>query len=142
MKNYFLLLGLGVAAYAMLNNTKSKSTVTNPTLSKDTYTEADHFNFDKKENKDIVPINQAKNFPLRFGSRGNEVKLLQQAILKSGNTTAAFHVRTTGGADGIFGSGTQKATTALGYGTEVTVDEYAELLVKAGITTTKLTDLV
>ncbi|KXX67435.1 peptidoglycan-binding protein [Flammeovirga sp. SJP92] len=141
MNNLILLIGAGLAAYTLFGSS-SKSKPATPQLPQPSYSPDSNFSFDTKENKDIVPITQARNFPLRFGSRGNEVKLLQEAIMKSGNNTAAFHVRTTGGADGIFGSGTQKAVNELGYGTEVTVQEYAELLVKVGITTTKLSDLL
>lgn len=142
MKNLILLLGAGVAVYTLLSkNEKQKSSIPSSTLTK-TYSPFNNSDFNVKKEKDIVPINQAKNFPLRFGSRGNEVKLMQEAILKSGNTKAAYHVKSTGGADGIFGSGTQKAINELGYGSEVSVNEYAQLLVQVGITTTQLSDLL
>lgn len=53
-------------------------------------------------------------FPLQKGSRGEEVKALQKALLKKGGAIAAY-ITTTGGADGIWGSGTDKAVKAAGY---------------------------
>jgi len=57
--------------------------------------------------KQVVYINSgasATTFPLRQGSRGNEVKLLQEALNKAG-----FDVGT---ADGVWGNNTQKGFTA------------------------------
>ena len=53
---------------------------------------------------------------LKKGSRGSHVKYAQQRLLTKGNPstpgTPAYYIRTTGGADGVFGEGTRKATVA------------------------------
>jgi len=60
----------------------------------------------------IKPI--ATVWPLTFGSRGAEVKALQQALIKRGGAIAQY-INSTGGADGIWGSGTQKAIIEAGF---------------------------
>ena len=53
---------------------------------------------------------------LAKGARGTHVKFAQQRLLTKGNRytrgTPAYYIRTSGGADGIFGEGTRKAVIA------------------------------
>lgn len=70
--------------------------------------------------------NANDSFPLKKGSRGTRVRAIQHALLQKGGT-AAMHIRTTGGADGIFGNGTQAALTAAGFSTVVSESEYHRL---------------
>ncbi len=67
-------------------------------------------------------------FPLKKGTRGQFVKDLQNALLKRGGTAGAF-IRSSGGADGIFGPGTEKALKAAGIPkTIVTYDEFKRIV--------------
>lgn len=63
-------------------------------------------------------------FPLKKGSRGNKVSELQNAILVSGNADAVKELGKSG-ADGSFGSGTERAVKLL-LG-KATVDNQAEI---------------
>lgn len=66
-------------------------------------------------------------FPLSTGSRGPEVKKLQEALVRLGWKTAEI-IHDAGGADGIFGKGTASAVQAAGYTLPVTQYIYNRII--------------
>ena len=75
---------------------------------------------------DLIPPRNT-NFPLNVGSRGEKVRQLQRG-LQAFNTTAANHINSTGGADGIFGAGTLRAVQAAGYAAPVSQTIYNRII--------------
>ncbi len=78
-------------------------------------------------------------FPLSKGSRGNLVTSLQNLLLKLGDKPAA-EIKASGGVDGIFGSGTEKALLEAGFSKIVTQSDYeklSQMVQKQGATVVK-----
>ena len=83
-------------------------------------------------NTQVIVQNNSGSFPLRKGSRGEVVKLLQNALLAIGGQ-AAMHIQTTsikpdGTPDGVFGGGTEKALRAAGYPVVVAEGTFSKLI--------------
>lgn len=66
------------------------------------------------------------SFPLSKGSRGALVTALQNLLLQLGGKSAA-EIKASGGADGIFGSGTEKALLEAGFSKVITQSDYDRL---------------
>lgn len=79
------------------------------------------------------PTSSVPLWPLRRGSRGQQVRTLQNALLARGGEVAKI-IQSTGGADGIFGSGTEKALTTAGFPATVSQVTYNILMTGTGAT--------
>lgn len=66
-------------------------------------------------------------FPLKAGSSGSEVMLLQQYLIKKGGAPA-IHIKTTGGADGRWGRGTSSAVKAANLPSTISQTLYTKLV--------------
>ncbi|WP_062056007.1 peptidoglycan-binding domain-containing protein [Aquimarina longa] len=86
--------------------------------------------------KAVVPRIPSNQFPLRRGSRGSLVEMVQKALIAKGGQAALIIKETSfrnGKPDGIFGKGTQRALRAVGYPTIVTQSSFTTLVGKAKI---------
>ena len=73
----------------------------------------------------------ASNFPLKIGSRGNLVVMLQDALMAKGGQAALIIKETSfrnGRLDGIFGKGTQNALRAAGFPTAISQSQFSTLV--------------
>lgn len=75
-------------------------------------------------------VQQVASFPLKRGSRGSYVKNLQLALREINGISKAL-IDQSGGADGVFGSGTESALRSAGYGNSISQSEYNAILGKA-----------
>lgn len=77
------------------------------------------------------PTTTNNEFPLKKGSRGTLVQMLQQALLNKGGQ-ASLIIRETsfrnGKTDGIFGNGTQRALQAAGLPSVITQSQFSSLV--------------
>lgn len=100
-----LTLGGGALAYHFLGN-KPKTTTTDNTNT-------------------ALPVSK---WPLKQGATNSpEVKNLQTRLLKKGGVPAA-EISASGGADGTWGNGTQKAVVAAGWPTSIDEATYTKLV--------------
>ena len=78
----------------------------------------------------------SSGFPLKRGSRGELVRMLQQALLNKGGLAATAIRRTSmqsnGSPDGVFGGGTESALKAAGLPTIVNQSTFQQLVAAAG----------
>ena len=84
-------------------------------------------------NTQVIVKNNSGSFPLKKGSKGEVVKVLQNALLVIGGQ-AASHIQTSsikpdGTPDGVFGNGTEKALRAAGYPVTVPESTFSQLIV-------------
>ena len=115
-----ILLGGGYLVYNLLQdiNASKRSTV-QPVVN--------------QEVKQIIQVNK-ENFPLKNGSKGNLVAMLQKALIAMGGQ-AASHIRSTsikpnGEVDGVFGRGTENALEAAGYAKIVFESDFSKIVGK------------
>ena len=115
-----ILLGGGYLVYNLLQdiNASKRSTV-QPVVN--------------QEVKQIIQVNK-ENFPLKNGSKGNLVAMLQKALIALGGQ-AASHIRSTsmkpnGEVDGVFGRGTENALEAAGYAKIVFESDFSKIVGK------------
>ncbi|MBP2831260.1 hypothetical protein J8281_03585 [Aquimarina sp. U1-2] len=84
-----------------------------------------------KEETNIIIQQNSSSFPLKRGSRGNLISMLQNALLAFGgeaaNTIRSTSIRS-GKTDGIFGPGTERALRAAGYTAIVSENDFSRLL--------------
>ncbi len=66
-------------------------------------------------------------FPLKMGSKGDLVKALQKALLAKGGSVAA-HIKLSGGADGNWGPGTQRAVQSAGLPVVITEAQWKKIV--------------
>lgn len=78
----------------------------------------------------VKVITSQGGFPIQKGSKGELVKLVQQAILRMGGSAAGY-ITSTGGADGKFGSGLEQALNAIGYPVVLQKEDFERLIAKA-----------
>ncbi|MEN7549040.1 hypothetical protein AAG747_14040 [Rapidithrix thailandica] len=76
-----------------------------------------------------VPVPSGDVFPLRRGSQGAAVRQLQIALLQRGGTVA-MALRETGGVDGRFGLGTERALQRAGFPVVVDQNNFRRLMEK------------
>ncbi len=79
----------------------------------------------------ILPVATSRDFPLRKGSRGSLVQLLQKALLGKGGQAALIIKETSlksGQPDGIFGRGTERALRAAGFPSVITQTIFTSLV--------------
>jgi peptidoglycan hydrolase-like protein with peptidoglycan-binding domain len=67
------------------------------------------------------------NFPIRRGDRGEHVRQMQQALRRRGGMVQLFIDRS-GGADGIYGPGTEKALVQAMFPTVITEQTYQKIV--------------
>ena len=115
-----ILLGGGYLVYNLLQdiNASKRSTV-QPVVN--------------QEVKQIIQVNK-ENFPLKNGSRGSLVAMLQKALIAMGGQ-AASHIRSTslkpnGEVDGVFGRGTENALEAAGYAKVIFESDFSKIVGK------------
>jgi peptidoglycan hydrolase-like protein with peptidoglycan-binding domain len=115
-----ILLGGGYLVYNLLQdiNASKRSTV-QPVVN--------------QEVKQIIQVSK-ENFPLKNGSKGNLVAMLQKALIALGGQ-AASHIRSTsmkpnGEVDGVFGRGTENALEAAGYAKIVFENDFSKIVGK------------
>lgn len=80
----------------------------------------------------VIVNSNSRSFPLKKGTRGEIIKVLQKALLAMGGQ-AASHIRATsikpdGTADGIFGSGMEKALRAAGFPVIVSESTFSKII--------------
>ena len=77
--------------------------------------------FSIKEEKPVKKLIPA-DFPLKYGSKGESVKLLQQALLKKGYKLPKY------GADGVWGNETQTAVVNAGLNNSISYAEFTNFI--------------
>ncbi len=125
-----IVLGVGYLAFTYFQNKAAQSRALPDT---------------KADNNTTFPTtitnsnNQNNQFPLRLGSRGTLVKVLQQLLLAKGGKSAAIIKSTSlkgNKVDGIFGSGTAKALIAASLPTQISQALFTSISGKANPTHT------
>lgn len=99
-------------------------------------------------NTQVIVKNNSTSFPLKKGSKGEVVKVLQNALLAIGGQVAthieASSIKPDGTPDGVFGGGTEKALRAAGYPVTVSASAFSKLIArgraKAGSTVSSIQD--
>ena len=84
------------------------------------------------DNTKAIVKSNSSSFPVKRGSKGEVVKMLQNALLAVGGQSA-IHIRASsikpdGTPDGIFGGGTEKALRAAGYPITVSESTFSKLI--------------
>ncbi len=140
MKNIFIgttLIGTGLLAYHLYKKKKFNGLLQKIGLSKAMYQEGDSLETPMLENNVVQMIEQTHQettnevFPLNLGSKGKEVKLLQQALLNSPVThkiIASSSLTKTGKLDGNLGDGTKKAIEMLGFSLPLSKEKAMEFI--------------
>lgn len=84
------------------------------------------------DNTQAIVRSNSNSFPLKRRSKGEVVKMLQNALLAIGGQAAAHiqasSIKPDGTPDGIFGSGTEKALKAAGYPVTVSESTFSKLI--------------
>lgn len=83
--------------------------------------------------KPSLPVANSGEFPVKIGSRGNLVAMIQNALLAMGGQPAMIITETSfrnGRVDGIFGKGTQRALQAAGFPSAITQSVFTSLVKK------------
>ena len=120
-----ILLGGGYLVYNLLKDINaSKRSVVQPVVN--------------QEVKQIIQVNK-ENFPLKNGSKGSLVAMLQKALIALGGQ-ASSHIKSTsikpnGEVDGIFGRGTENALEAAGYAKIVFENDFSKIVGKNAAST-------
>ncbi len=82
----------------------------------------------------ILPVASSGSFPLRRGTRGSLVQMVQNALLQKGGQAALIIKETSfrnGKPDGIFGRGTERALRAAGFPSAITQSTFTNLVGKS-----------
>ena len=126
-----ILLGGGYLVYNLLQdiNASKRSTV-QPVVN--------------QEVKQIIQVNK-ESFPLKNGSKGNLVAMLQKALIAMGGQ-AASHIRSTsikpnGEVDGVFGRGTENALEAAGYAKIAFENDFSKIVGKNSTSSIQTNDI-
>ncbi|GAA4839609.1 hypothetical protein [Algivirga pacifica] len=112
-----LLIGGALVAALLMTNSSKRLEITQPQKPTGPLTIA-------TETKPAPP----SGFPLRYGSQNNYVKRLQQAMLKIGDDYVKQSINKTGGADGKWGPGTEKARVHIGFPAQIDQTFYQSIL--------------
>ena len=120
-----ILLGGGYLVYNLLQDiSASKRSVVQPVVN--------------QEVKQIIQVNKER-FPLKNGSKGSLVAMLQKALIALGGQ-ASSHIKSTsmkpnGEVDGVFGRGTENALAAAGYAKIVFENDFSKIVGKNAAST-------
>ncbi|WP_282088279.1 peptidoglycan-binding domain-containing protein [Aquimarina algiphila] len=85
--------------------------------------------------KPILPRGSSDKFPLKRGTRGSLVKMVQEALLAKGGKPALIIKETSfrnGKVDGVFGKGTERALRAAGFSSVITQSQFTSLVGERG----------
>ncbi len=120
-----LVLGLGYLAYTYFSNRAASNRAIQqpitPVTSRGIIT------------KPLLPNTSSRQFPLKRGTRGSLVAMLQNALLQKGGQAALIIKETSfrnGKVDGIFGKGTERALRAAGFPSAITQTTFTTLVGK------------
>ncbi|MEH0157369.1 hypothetical protein V6R21_24870 [Limibacter armeniacum] len=100
-----LLIGGALVAAYLISNSSKRLEIATPVQPSDPLT--------------IVPKPASSPFPLRYGSQNSYVKQLQEAMLKIGDSSVRQAINSTGGADGKWGPGTDRARVHMGFPAQI-----------------------
>ncbi len=121
-----LVLGLGYLVYTFLSNRAANQRSIQqpiPPITPGTIV-----------TKPVLPSIVGNQFPLKRGSRGSLVQMVQQALLAKGGQPALIIKETSfrnGKVDGVFGKGTERALRAFGFPSVITQSQFTILVGKS-----------